>query len=320
VEERYRLLDGSSVRVRSLGRHRELASSQKHHRLEEPKHLARAGDGPRPIAQQTSLAAWRKDHAAGTHPAHPAQPLYDDDHPYDGHHWQMAIDLSRCTGCSACVVACQVENNIPIVGWDEMRRQRDMHWMRIDRYFQGDGADAQAIHQPMLCQQCDNAPCESVCPVLATVHSSEGINQQVYNRCVGTRYCSNNCPYKVRRFNWFGYAHDSELQNMNLNPDVTVRSRGVMEKCTFCVQRIQEAKAEAKREGRTLADHEAVPACMQVCPASAIEFGDGNDKESGVTAQMSDPRSYRVLEDLDVRPSVHYLRRVRDTGEEQTHG
>jgi molybdopterin-containing oxidoreductase family iron-sulfur binding subunit len=320
LEGPYRVLDGQAVTLRATGKKEDVASSQLHHRLEEPAHLARRGDGPRPIAQETTLGAWRADPGAGGHAAHPVKPLWDDDHPYAGHHWLMAIDLSRCTGCTACVLACQAENNVPIVGKDEMRRQRGMHWMRIDRYFQGEGEDATAIHQPMLCQQCDNAPCESVCPVLATVHSEEGLNQQVYNRCVGTRYCSNNCPYKVRRFNWFDYKHPDPLENLVLNPDVTVRTRGVMEKCTFCVQRLQEAKAEARREGRALADGDAVPACMQVCPASAITFGDRNDKQSRVVAQASDPRSYRVLEELDVEPSVHYLRRVRNSAKEHGHG
>ena len=317
-EGAYRTLDMARVAVQRTGGRRELASSQLHHRLEEPAHLRRAGDGPRPIAQETTLAAWREDPGAGAPHEHPSEGRnWDDDHLYKGHHWAMAVDLTRCTGCSACVLACQAENNVPVVGQDEMRRQRDMHWIRIDRYFQGEGADTSAIHQPMLCQQCDNAPCESVCPVLATVHSSEGLNQQVYNRCVGTRYCSNNCPYKVRRFNWFDYPREDRLQNMVLNPDVTVRSRGVMEKCTFCVQRIQEAKAEAKRTGAAV---DVVPACMQACPAGAISFGDRNVPESEIAKKMVDPRSYRVLEELDVEPSVHYLRRVRDRAKEKRHG
>jgi len=210
------------------------------------------------------------------------------------------------------VIACQSENNIPVVGKDEVRRQREMHWLRIDRYFQGEGDDLETIHQPMMCQQCDHAPCETVCPVLATVHGSEGLNQQIYNRCVGTRYCSNNCPYKVRRFNWFNYAREDQLENMMLNPDVTVRSRGVMEKCTFCIQRIQESKLLAKREGRALRDGEIQTACMQVCPADAIVFGNMNDPKSEVTQGMKSPRAARALGEVGVKPSVAYLTRVAD--------
>jgi len=206
-----------------------------------------------------------------------------------------------------------------VVGKDEVRRKRDLHWIRIDRYYSSDGPETDVIHQPMLCQQCDNAPCESVCPVLATVHSAEGLNQQIYNRCVGTRYCANNCPYKARRFNWFEYKREDALQNMVLNPDVTVRSRGVMEKCSFCVQRIHAGKLQARRENRPLRDGEIQPACVQSCPAGAMVFGDTNEKKSRIADRMADPRAYRVLEELDVRPSVAYLTRVRNRSGEGAH-
>jgi molybdopterin-containing oxidoreductase family iron-sulfur binding subunit len=224
----------------------------------------------------------------------------------------MAVDLSACTGCSACVVACQVENNIPVVGKDEVRRRREMHWLRIDRYYSERDGAVDVAHQPMLCQHCGNAPCEVVCPVLATVHSAEGLNEQVYNRCVGTRYCANNCPYKVRRFNWFEYAHDDTLHNLVLNPDVTVRSRGVMEKCTFCVQRIERARVEAHAAGREPADGDVQTACQQSCPTRAIVFGNLNDPNSRVARLHKDRRAYRVLEELNVRPSISYLGLVRN--------
>ncbi len=309
------------VRVERTGNTVPLARTQIYDRLEVPKHLAPKGGETRPVYQSTTYDEFKVDPHAGAHHEHPIVDLWDEDHPYKGHHWELAIDLTSCTGCSACVVACQSENNIPVVGKDEMIRQREMHWLRIDRYFQGEDDDMRIAHQPMMCQQCDHAPCETVCPVLATVHGEEGLNQQAYNRCVGTRYCSNNCPYKVRRFNWFDYAHDDQLENMSLNPDVTVRSRGVMEKCTFCVQRIQEQKAVAAREGgRPLQRDEIQTACMQVCPVDAIIFGDSNDKQSAVSKQAASPRAYRALAELNVQPSVSYLRDVRDREPDAKHG
>jgi len=256
------------------------------------------------------------------------QSLYPDysDRFENGHHWGMHIDLTACTGCGACAVACMAENNVPIVGKKEVSRHHEMTWLRIDRYYYGDVQNPNVVYQPLMCQHCDNAPCENVCPVNATNQSSEGINQMAYNRCVGTRYCANNCPYKVRRFNWLDYnAADlwpanergidyevevpwaaDNLTRMVLNPDVTVRSRGVMEKCSFCMQRIQSGKLSAKVEGRPLRDADVRTACQTACPAEAITFGDQNNPHGDLGKKLSSPLNYQVLEEVNTRPVVNY--------------
>jgi molybdopterin-containing oxidoreductase family iron-sulfur binding subunit len=281
------------------------------------------------ILKETTLEEYSSNRSAGNKRPSPHHMVsLWDIHDKKGHHWAMAIDLNACTGCGSCIVSCNAENNIAMVGRQEVVNRREMHWMRIDRYFKGspDAVDGslQVMHQPMLCQHCDNAPCESVCPVLATVHSSDGLNQQVYNRCIGTRYCANNCPYKVRRFNWFSYYYNSDFKDVNpmqhdkvgrlvLNPDVTVRARGVMEKCSFCVQRIQESRLKAKGEGRKLNDGDVKTACQQSCPADAIVFGDLNDKESAIYKLYHNNRGYHALEDVKTLPSVLYMTKVRNT-------
>lgn len=240
---------------------------------------------------------------------------------YKGIKWHMVVDLSACTGCGACVTSCNTENNIPMVGAKEVARGREMHWLRIDRYYSGSEESPDVAHQPMLCQHCDNAPCENVCPVAATTHSEEGLNVMTYNRCIGTRYCSNNCPYKVRRFNWFENwmwieGVDRKLrdpQQLAMNPDVTVRSRGVMEKCTFCIQRISSARQEMKAKGETrIPDGEVITACQEVCPTRAISFGDTNDPNSDVAKLRKDIRAYRVLDFIGVEPAVTYLAKIRN--------
>lgn len=305
----------SSVDIKTIEGEYPLAISQKHGSLEG-----------RPIVRETILSRYKKSPDAGNE----LHAEFEEKHvslykqnQFAGHHWGMGIDLNKCIGCSTCVIACQAENNIPVVGKDEVRRTRIMHWMRIDRYYSGSPENPEIVFQPLNCQHCDNAPCENVCPVSATNHSSEGLNQMAYNRCIGTKYCINNCPYKVRRFNWFRYATNekfdynlnSDLGRMVLNPDVTVRERGVVEKCTFCVQRIQEKKLQAKLENRPLADGEILPACVQACPADALVFGDLNDQESKISKFFKEPRNYHLLEEIHTLPSVGYLTLVRNKEE-----
>lgn len=312
------------------------------------------------VIQESVLSEFKKDPAAGRE--YPLVTKWDEKvepgsvslwkgHDYNNHHWGMAIDLNSCTGCGSCIVACNVENNVAIVGKDEVIRRREMHWLRIDRYYSSDGGEhdylalekasenPEVVFQPMLCQHCNNASCETVCPVAATTHSTEGLNMMAYNRCIGTRYCANNCPYKVRRFNWFKYhdnqkfyqsnpAMNTDLGRMVLNPDVTVRSRGVMEKCSFCVQRIQAGKLTAKKDRRPLEDGEVVTACQAACTSGAILFGDLNNAESKVSKllqvqrnekrpnssdkRIGNPRAYTVLEEIGVKPNIHYLTKIRN--------
>jgi len=321
----------NSVKLSKASGSYELAQTQTHQTIEG-----------RNIIRETSFANYKENPAHGSGNTGHKHKTYDLWNKYEqpGHSWVMAIDLNACTGCGACIVACNVENNIPVVGRDEVRRRREMHWIRIDRYYSFDNGDqsltreddindlenigeVSVVHQPMLCQHCDHAPCETVCPVLATVHSSEGLNHMAYNRCFGTRYCANNCPYKVRRFNWFNYWNDSRFDNylnneftqLVLNPDVTSRSRGVMEKCTMCIQRIQAGKLQAKKEKRPLRDGDVQVACAAACPANAIIFGDRNDPESEVSKALKNERVYYVLEELNVQPGVGYMTKVRNTFE-----
>jgi len=311
--------DVRSVSLARVAGRRELARTQDYDSLELPAALAPHGYEKREHVRTVPAVAPSEVERPSGGPENSG--LWADDHETQGHRWGMVIDLARCTGCSACVVGCTAENNVPVVGRDEVLRHREMHWLRIDRYMSGDGESVRVEHQPMLCQHCANAPCESVCPVLATVHSSEGLNQQVYNRCVGTRYCANTCPYKVRRFNWFDYPRGDRLQNHSLNPDVTVRSRGVMEKCSFCVQRIQDAKLEARRSGRPLADRAVRTACEQSCPAQAIRFGDLADPTTLAAQGAADARAYALLAELNVRPSIRYLAAIDErAGKGGSHG
>jgi Fe-S-cluster-containing dehydrogenase component len=345
------LVSTTTATIKVTGETQKLAITQTHHNI-TLKGLG--GIKRRGVVKETTLPEYVKSASAGNEDREKIKEemvtLYYE-HEKSGHHWTLTVDLNSCIGCGACVAACNVENNVPVVGKDQVIRSREMHWLRIDRYFTytemiQDGADTLApekldvVFQPMMCQHCDNAPCENVCPVAATNHSSEGLNQMAYNRCIGTRYCANNCPYKVRRFNWYDYqGADSfnekvgkmwanegalsgvtrELQEpltrMVLNPDVTVRSRGVIEKCSFCVQNLQAAKLTAKKENRPLKDGEATTACTTACPTSALVFGDRNDKTSQVFTSMNDERAFGVIEEIHTMPNVYYLTKVRNRSE-----
>ena len=304
---------GESITINKIsGKTYPLAMTQMHHDMEE-----------RPIVRETTFDQFKKDPKSGNE-LH----TYDEKHnvtlynkiKYDGLHWGMSIDLTSCTGCANCVIACQAENNVPVIGKEQVKNRRIMHWMRIDRYYSRDESNPEVFHMPVMCQHCDNAPCENVCPVAATNHSSEGLNQMAYNRCIGTRYCMNNCPYKVRRFNWFEFVNNnnfdynmnSELGKLVLNPDVTVRQRGVVEKCSMCVQRIQEGKLTAKLQDRELREGDIKMACEQSCPTNAITFGNLLDENSAIKENQDNPRMYHLLESLHTLPSTSYLTRVRN--------
>jgi Fe-S-cluster-containing dehydrogenase component len=248
---------------------------------------------------------------------HQPPPSLYPEFPYDGYAWGMAIDLTACIGCNACTIACQVENNIPTVGKDGVLLGREMHWLKVDRYFGGELDNPEIHFQPRPCMHCEKAPCEPVCPVAATVHDSEGLNEMIYNRCVGTRYCSNNCPYKVRRFNFYDYVEDEiPLMAMWRNPDVTVRERGIMEKCTYCVQRINSARIEAQKRNTLIQDGEILTACQQACPARAIIFGNINELESVVAQMKAQPLNYGLLSHLGTQPRTTYLAEVRNPNPE----
>ena len=334
----YLTMSATGAKVEKSGGAREIAQTQTHETVM----------GRQAVVQESILAAYQKDAKAGRYTPR----VQTSEGPVDAtdislwhgygkpnHSWGMIIDLNTCIGCNACTIACQSENNIQVVGRQEVINAREMHWIRIDRYYSSDAdpedvkaleiasANPEVVFQPMLCQHCSNAPCETVCPVLATTHSSEGLNQMTYNRCIGTRYCANNCPYKVRRFNWFkyfdndnyDYHFNNDLGKMVINPDVTVRSRGVIEKCSFCVQRIQEGKLTAKKERRRPLPNEIQTACAQACPTTAIIFGDMNNPESLISQVLEvemEARAFHVLEEINVRPQISYLTKIRNKDEE----
>ena len=299
---------GAGAEMRKTGEQYAIACTQFHHAM-EGRELVRAATLEE-YRKNPRVAQKQGEHGTTQETLYPG-------YRYEGYAWGMSIDVNACTGCSACVVACQAENNIPVVGKNQVTRGREMHWLRVDRYYRGSPDKPETYHQPVPCMHCENAPCELVCPVAATSHSHEGLNDMVYNRCVGTRYCSNNCPYKVRRFNFLQYSDwDTPSLKPLRNPDVTVRSRGVMEKCTYCVQRINNARIEAEKENRAIRDGEVKTACQAVCPAEAIVFGDINNPESAVAKLKADPLNYGLLTELNTRPRTTYLAKLKNPNPE----
>ena len=306
---------GGNLQATRTGQKYLLAVTQHHHSIDTSE-VAHRVEG---LVREGTLAQYQKNPKFVHEIEHAPDPKLDlyPGYKYTGYAWGMMVDLNSCTGCNACVVACQAENNIPIVGKVEVDKGREMHWLRIDRYYKGPLDHPETVHQPVMCQHCESAPCEVVCPVAATVHSDEGLNDMVYNRCVGTRYCSNNCPYKVRRFNFFQYSdYTTPSLALGRNPDVTVRSRGVMEKCSYCVQRINHARIDAEREGRTIRDGEVVTACQQACPTQAILFGNLNDKSSQVAKAREEELSYTILAELNTKPRTGYMAKLKNPNPE----
>jgi molybdopterin-containing oxidoreductase family iron-sulfur binding subunit len=317
---------GQGFTITATGEKQILGNTQEHGSMEEPELIAGRKPVTRPLVRETTIEEYKKNTKVIEELNE--VPQLDSIYPqlkWEGLQWGMAIDLGACTGCNACVVACQAENNVPVVGKDQVMRGREMHWLRMDRYYVGSVDDPRAVEQPIPCMQCENAPCENVCPVQATTHSPEGLNDMAYNRCVGTRYCANNCPFKVRHFNFLDWHKnflerrriEPELMSMVYNPDVTVRMRGIMEKCTYCVQRIQEARIATKTDGRREFTGEGVvTACQQTCPADAIAFGNINDPNSKVAKLKKQERNYAMLAELDVKPRTTYLGRLRNPNPE----